>query len=349
MNDIILTLNDVSQEIRKVQAPVSQSMEQRLRNLIEASVAMVTSLNLQQWFERLQQAIAKRQFAEARLDETGNRLREAREELRDLEPARLLKFMVCTTCWLVCSAGEFAITWSTLPFVLNIPEDSALGIAISAVVVAMLTVIEWVIARALEEPYQMTRNSVGTMTRGHRGVTMGLMAAFLALLLAGNLYTVRVLASAREESVKLRQNLEQQNSEGLLEIDQQVIDRAITAVSIAVVIDGSILFLVMIADLKNLDRRLRATLRAATHGRRLPGRERAFLEARAAEAAQQRVWDDREVRIAAVQAEFRERCLFELQTARERTQPGPPAPSTEQLVDRTLSRGMARPAMVEAA
>jgi hypothetical protein len=95
---------------------------------------------------------------------------------------------------------------------------------------------------------------------------------------------------------------------------------------------------------KNLDRRARARVRAMIYGRRLPGCERAFLEAESREAARQRVWDERESRIAAVQAEFRDRCLLDLQTVLDQKGPDEPILSTDEMVNRALSRGRRRAA-----
>src|SRR5262249_47571704 len=158
----------------------------------------------------------------------------------------------------------------------------------------------WVLARVLEEPYLAARQSVNAMTRVQRRVAHAAMLLFLLAVLVGNVFTIQLLAKAREESVKLRQVLENTDSEtGDVVVDQAAINRAITAVSLAVVVDGSILFLVMIADLKNLDRRIRANIRFVLGKRRLPPRERAYLEAQAKEASCHETWNNREARVEA--------------------------------------------------
>jgi len=351
MEDVILTLNDVSREIQKIEAPLTRSQEDRMRGLIESSANMLAPINFQYWFEKLQRAMGKWRLFAARVAEARARLQEAELELKTGKPAHLLNVIVCTVCWLVCLAGEFAFTYTTLPFILNIEEDNILGIALSALVVAMLTVLEWALARGLEEPYQEARNVLGRRKPLH-WLGIGIMAAFLITLFAGNLYTVRLLASARQESSAYRDCLEQMKNQGSLGaaansrpcsqlIDQATVDRAITAVSVAVVVDGSILFLVVLADLENLYRRYRVKRTAAAQRRRLPDLERTLAEAQAETAARQHLWDQREVRIAAIREGFRARCNFELDTRLAAVYVEPPIPELERLVAMALAQAPA--------
>jgi len=355
MEDVILTLNDVSREIQKINAPLTRFQEDRLRGLIESSANMLAPINFQHWFEKLQQALGKWRLLAARVAEARARLQQAELELKTGKPAHLLKVIVCAVCWLVCLAGEFAFTYTTLPFILNIEEDNILGIALSALVVAMLTVLEWALARGLEEPYQEARNVLGPRRPLH-WLGIGIMAAFLITLFAGNLYTVGLLASARQESIAFRDSLERMKNsvpagmlansshpdvQSVAEPNRKVIDRAITVVSVAVVVDGSILFLVLVVDLENLYRRFRANRTAAAQRRRLPDLERVLGEAEAEAAARQHVWDQREERIAAIRESFHARCHFELDTRLAAVHIEPPIPDLERLVAKALAHAPA--------
>jgi hypothetical protein len=350
INTVILTFDDVREQIRKAVTPLGAAAEKGLRELIEASVQIVRQINRQRWFEELEAAKAKTELARSRFEETRRQLGAVREDLSRMEPARMLKTLVCLLCWAICMAGEFAITWSTIPFVLNVPENGVLGIAVSAVVVAMLTVMEWVLARALEEPYQKVTQSAGSSARWSRFTVRAMMASFLLLLLLGNLYTVRLLADAREESIKLRQNLERDNGDDAIAVDRGVINRAIGAISVAVVVDGAVLFLMVLGDVRNIDRRLRARHRARVYEGRLPAQEEAYLRARATEAVHQQVWDEREERADSIAADYRNRCLVELQAVLDQKVPEPRPLTTEELVEAALARGaVGRRSLAEAA
>jgi hypothetical protein len=336
-------LTDVTKEIRAAEAPVSSAMQEKLTSRIDSAVQALAPINEQEWWQSLQTAIAVHQLATSDYQESEDEMRAAHAELKSHSLAQLIRFVVCLLCWFTCIAGEFAITYSTLPFLLDIPEDSFLGVAISAVVVAMLTVVEWGIARVLEEPWSRASDAAHAMSGVLRAAISSIMVVFVVVLLAGNVYTVQLLSPAREEAMKLRENLTNQNTAPPAPVDQPTIDRAITAISVAVVIDGSILFLALLADLRSLDRRMRARLQLWRLSRRLPELRNAMLQAQAAEAVQQRQWDERVSRIAALQAEFRDRCMCELQAAMERKPPAMPELTTEQRVDLILARGRRRP------
>jgi len=335
----IVTTSNAGELIRTLVAPVSAAVEKHVRDMINASASLVRELNVQRWFEELEQAKAATQLAHSQVEEIKQHLADSLRELAQSGPANIAKLVVCLLCWVVCAAGEFAITWSTIPFVLNIPEDSFLGVAVSAVPVAALTVLEWVIARALEEPYQAAVKSVDIAPSPRRRMAKGLMGAFLGILLVGNLYTVRLLANAREESATLRRNLERDAGETEEPVNTRIIDQAIIAVSLAVVVDGALLFLLATRDLKNLGRRARARVRVALCRQRLPALEGAYLGARADEAGRARIWDEREARAGVVVEEFRSRHLLELQQILDREPATRPPVALEEMVDAALARG----------
>lgn len=343
----VLTTTVAEEAIRRLTPPVSEAVQARVYELIDADARVVRTLNLRRWFAELEKAKAAAQYSLLRLEETRRRLAAAWRDLEQSEPVKLLKAFLCFLCWIACAGGEFAITWSTIPFALNIPEESFLGIVVSAIPVAALTVLEWAIARALEEPYQEAFRSysatVHTASRFRRLSAHVLMGVFLAVLIAGNLYTVRLLASARGQAATLRHNLERGADEAEQAVDEAVIDRAIVAVSVAVVVDGALLFLIMWGDVKSLNLRLRASLRIALDGRRLTRREKTYLDARAVEASIQRDWDERVERVDAIVEDFKARRLLELRQVLDREVVAATR-TLDEIVDDILVRSATSPA-----
>lgn len=334
----VLTTKEVGETISRLAVRVSPEAEKHMRNFIETSSRLVRHMNLQFWFEMLERARAASQVASNSLQRTNHALEAAQRDLSQTEPTHTLRLLVWFLCWLTCAAGEYVITWSTLPFVLNVPEDTLLAFAISAVPVAALTVLEWVIARALEEPYQHAIESLATLSKLRHRMVQGTMTLFLLLLLAGNLATIRLLAHAREESVKLRQVLTQDVSgTGEVSVDYAVINSAVMAVSMAVVVDGALLFLLAMNDLKKLNQRMSAQVRALIYRRKLSRSEHASHFAEAEKKKWENRWNDRVAFADWIAEDFRNKHLLDLQQVLDRKFPQPASPSLEEIVNMALS------------
>jgi len=251
-------------------------------------------------------------------------------------------------CWAICVVGEFSITWQTLPFALNVSSHSFLGVAIGAVPVAALTVVEWVLARGVEHPYQEALTTLSAASTWRRWAANTVMGIFLVLLLVGNIQTIRLLGYAREESAKLHRIYENRSQERPTadsapaepEVNYQIINKAIMAVSVAVVVDGALLLLLGMHDLDKFGRRLNARFRVTVYHRWSEKAEKVLSEAQPVENAWTKVWEEREKRGEIIEEEFRRQHLVKLQEVLDRKPPIAAHVSIEAMVDEILMRGL---------
>lgn len=147
----------------------------------------------------------------------------------------------------ICFAAEFALSWVTLPFVLNVRRSSPIGVALGLAPATALLVLEVVFARLIEDPWQKLRRAA--QSRWPRAGAAVLMAVFLLALGAANVYTVYYLAEAREEISRVHHAL-LQDAEAAQTLDREVVRRAIILVSLVVTVDGALFALLGIRELR---------------------------------------------------------------------------------------------------
>ena len=139
------------------------------------------------------------------------------------------------------------------------------------------------------------------------------MITLLLGLAAGNLYTVLLLAEAREESARAQHNLMRDEGEETVKVDYAIINRAIVAVSLCVTVDGALFLLLALEEGRGIRsrrrwRRLVQHLRAAHEE---AARTLQEIEAEARGLEQGRA--DLESRAQVLAERFRCQCLFELE------------------------------------
>jgi hypothetical protein len=162
------------------------------------------------------------------------------------------KVVIWSLCGLACFAAEFVLSWRSLCFVLNVDRASVLGILLGLAPPSGLAVLEVVLARLFEEPWQRLRATGG----GRRWLVTAAMGVLLMSLAAGNVMMVVHLAKAREEAARVERILSDPDDPGDAEIDQAAIDRAVLSVSLLVTLDGAVFLLLSLQAGAELGRRL---------------------------------------------------------------------------------------------
>ena len=325
-------IRSASALIDSIAVPPSDLGRRRLEHLIEQESHSLMNAYRERQYAGLHEAIAHRDQARARIDQTAAALAEA-EALRrrieqDPDPG-WVRTLICAFCALACFAAEFALTWQALTFVLNVPKYSALGILLGLAPPSALAVLEVVFLRTIERPWQRLRTASGLST-WRRVAAAATMLLFLVSLGWGNLYTVLLLAEAREEAANAQYNLTREDNEEPVEVNRDVIHRAILAVSVCVTLDGAVFLLLAFEEGdafrdRRRSRRLSKTARAG-HDAAVS----ALLESEAGLSTVQISMQSLETGAQVLAERFRHQCLFELEQRRHKLRCETP---TAQLVE----------------
>jgi hypothetical protein len=288
----IVELRSVLNLVDTLPAPLTAATREHLEEALELEARQVERAFRQRTLEEVETAGAE--FATARREaaECDGRLSEWTARLAVCEQSPhggWLRTAVFALCAIACFAAEFALTWETLPFLLDVRKYSWLGVALGLAPTTALLILDVVLARLLEEPWQRLAQP-GAQSPWQRRAVRTLMALFLVGVAWGNVQTVLYLAEAREEAAK------QKAVDGIaalkpVEVDTGAILRAILAVSLVVTVDGAMFFLLGLQDGRRLGQLARARLRCrslARESRKLAsGRDSA--EARL--AVKRNAWD----------------------------------------------------------
>jgi len=312
--ETILTGAGIAALAESLPKPVSAAAAQMVRDKIDAQAELVKVANAGKLLREWEAAKAVTKSALGACEKHLRWHEEALREFAAVEPAHLLRIVIWGFCALICASAEFALTWETLPFILNVAKRTFLGVMLGAAPAAGVAVLEVGIAAVLAACSRVMLQQMDS-SRLRKCAAWGLLALSIGLLIGGNVYTVRILADAREEVAKVRRNLERQDGEAEAEVNQGVIKEAIVAVSVAVTIDGAIFLMLLMEDFKRLDRRVKIGIRIALMRRREGRLHNALHQAEAEEKYREQRWGAREEFLKAVVEEYRQECLLELQRA----------------------------------
>jgi hypothetical protein len=230
--------------IRSVTWPFSQEARQYFSVTVEAEAQEYGLIQIRESLESLVKAQAVEAASKAIFDDTNAHLTNAEHELQKIKPGRWSKATLFDLSAFACFIAEFAFTFVTLPFLLNVAPGSFLGVMLAAAPTTAMIVLDVVIARLFENPWQAIQEMKST-SRLRRVLFIGLMAGWLTVLAVANLYVVVLLADAREEASLIYQRLTDPEAEITNEngYDRQIVKKAILAVSVLVTLDGALLLL----------------------------------------------------------------------------------------------------------
>lgn len=212
-------------------------------------------------------AVAEHERVRAAVQAFKSRLASIDEASRRIEPGSWWGFAAGAAGVVVCFGAEFGVSLKTLPYILNIDEQSLYGLAIAAAPPAAVAVFDLLLAELLERPWERLRLAARSWGRT---VLWTVRCAVLTVAIVGNLFMLRDVARAREES--MRADLAASSGDGVSAaavIDRDIVNRAVLSVSIWVCLDGAFFMLLGVSN-----------------GRRLMDRRRAERELRSAQAEQ---------------------------------------------------------------
>ena len=307
----------------------------------ELHTALVKSLDVE--CGQLEQSVRDQEFARVLAAEGAeelalNRLQEARQAFVEADqaakahPARgsWVKAVIWTICGTACFAAEFVLTWTALCFVLNVERFSILGVLLGLAPPSGLAVLEVVLARLFEEPWQRVRAAAASPRGLLVHITMGVLLMALA---AGNGLTILHLAKAREEAGKATRALADTHSTAPVQIDQEAIDRAVLSVSLLVSIDGALFLLLSLAEGARLRTRIRIDREVKRSRNEFLRVEGELASAQSATGRARESWKtvDEKARLCADR--YRTQCIYRMA---EKTAASQMSRPIEELVDRSL-------------
>ena len=151
---------DPIEDIDRLQAPVGAATVTALRGRIEAELDLIVESNRERWIAARERAAASVQLIEQRLTGLGADLAAISHDLDCCDPVRALAILVLVPSVMTCLGAEFAWTFQTLPFLLDLPRWSGLGIAVSALPVAAVTAMEWALVALFVDRVHAFRSAV---------------------------------------------------------------------------------------------------------------------------------------------------------------------------------------------
>jgi hypothetical protein len=265
-----ITTRNSSLHVERVEMPAAANLlpDLKLPLRTEARESFVAILDAE--CGQLRRAVTNQEYstmrnAEADAELAAARLQGARAALEQAKTAAdaadrrgsWLKIVIWAVCASACFAAEFVLSWNALCFVLNVEKFTVLGVLLGLAPPSGLAVLEVVIARLFEDPWQELRFSAASTRRTFVRVAM---AVLLLALAAGNGITIWHLAKAREVAVQLEDVLNRNlapdaTEKELAKLDRTAIDRAVLWVSLLVSIDGAIFLLLSLGAGKEIHNR----------------------------------------------------------------------------------------------
>jgi hypothetical protein len=317
--------------IESASLPFSERERRYLQDAIDQESRSLVAAYRHGQNELLHDAVANRQQALARHEEAVADLTAAAADEQSMREAPgWLKVVICGICALACFAAEFALTWQALTFVLNVPKYSMLGILLGLAPPSALAALEIVILRLVEGPW---RSYSAGASIWRRTVVVACMFVFLSGLAWGNIYTVLLLAEAREEAARAQYNLMREDGEQIIEVNQDAIDRAIQAVSVCVTVDGALFLLLALEEGRAARKRRLCTLRLKDARNRQAGSSADLARAESRLATIRTSLEALDATAEIFAERFRNQCLFELEQRIAKFRSETPIP---QLVERGL-------------
>ncbi len=306
--------------INSIRLPLAETAKQAIVEAIDVEGNQVADACRQEHREKLETARSAEKSAEVQVEQARSEFTEAEKDSRSKEdePDSLIRMIVAYAGSVSCSVCEFVLTWNTLPFILSVPQFSFNGVMLALAPTTALAILEVALARLIEEPWRKAR--LGASHPGNRKSVV-VMTVFLVLLSASNILMVAWLAMAREEASNARRNLERVEGEAEVKVKEEVLNRAIMAVSICVAIDGALFYLLGLEEWRRRRERLKGQERVDRLREDL-GQFQAHYAAAAKQAAiVQGAWDSVDARAVAVAEHYRARLMFQLEQVANHPRP----------------------------
>lgn len=306
-----------------------------LLQVVEAECGQIARSIVQDLHADIHTAEADADSLRARVSEARARFDDANQQANEVSRhGSWIKVAIWSIFAVACFAAEFVLTWTALCFVLNVPRMTVLGVLLGLAPPSGLAVLEIVLARLFEEPWQKLRRETGSGKKLAINVVMGILLMSLA---AGNAVMITHLAKAREESAKLQRILSDPASTGTGDVDQGAIDTAILLVSVLVSVDGAVFLLLSLGEgaaLAGRSRLQRRLVNARAAWELLEGAETG-LKARVGALREDLRTADHKAALAAERYRAHCRFLTAQKDAAERLRP------IDELVDRAFRKRLA--------
>jgi len=132
-------------------------------------------------------------------DRLVEKLQRAEEHLSQVPQGNWLWAMICLACAVIGLSAEYAFTYETLPFLLEIPKGDTLAFFVAAAPVTSVVMLDMVMWRLIEEPWRTARNANPQNRSAWGWIPLLVMGLFLVSIGAMLLYTTGLLAEIREE------------------------------------------------------------------------------------------------------------------------------------------------------
>jgi hypothetical protein len=286
--------------IRSLQTPCAAAEVSEIKRMIEVEAAQVDEACRQETHTAMETARQNHKQLQAQVQEHRPSVERAKSEFEKAESNRGNFILIVTAIafFIACMVAEWDITWTTLPYSLGIKQHSFAGVMLSLAPTTGLAILKVVIAILIWDPWQKLRSEASASPRKAPKIVMAL---FLIVVGAFTVFTIAMLAEARSEIVKLKDQVRNESrvvigaSEKKVAADKEKINRAVYVVSICLAINGALFFLIGLTELNKLTAYLRSLVILAWLWRRQAGIEVKLAQAETHLAEKTKDWENIEV------------------------------------------------------
>jgi hypothetical protein len=259
--------------VKSLVYPLDQETRAAVFAWMDASSEQLKDAVIRDKHERLEAARAASKHVQWRCGEHAPRVAESEAAWRRIAPGSFICGLAMTPFVASCMGMEFVISWIALSQLFGVSPDSVLGVMLGVGPTAALAVLKVVVARLFEDAYQDLLRGLVQSPKS-RFIVRTCMVAFLIAVAVLNVYTIVVQAKVREEvSIAAAALLKNDDVTDFTPVRSEA---AVMATSLAVSINGAILFVIMWNEFGCWSRRRSA--------RKTLAADRATMEALNAEA-----------------------------------------------------------------
>ncbi len=234
--------------LAELSSPLTDDQANGLRSLANTEGAQIGSAFRQDEHDKLETAQTAKNHLEDKRKTISARLAAVEQELAKyrIDPGSVILLVFYALCFAACVVAEYDVSSGTITWALSLkPGFTATMLALACAVSPVI--LKWPITQLIWEPWQQARSQADHPDRKRRYV---ILAIFLLGIATLTIYTIALLADARSIISHIKDVLAVGGD--ISGIDRTVVNRSIYFLSIALAVNGSLFFILMMEEKNKL-------------------------------------------------------------------------------------------------
>lgn len=287
--EVVIRVGTFDERLDAVDLPLVGPVRERLVGLLEAEAVHVGLMVRGEKHREYACAVEGEALAQSRMEEARHQLDAAEATLTRLQQGTVAILGALLACFAACFWAEYVLNAAVVPWLLSVPRDSWLGIALSMAPATAPVVLDRVFVAVFhaDDTWEALRSKVlSPLNVALRGAVR---YAFFAAVGALTLYEIWLLAASRGVASFLKNN----GTETVItSVQQQAIDQSLIVLSVAVTVSAALFYVFGVHEWHRI-RAFRAAKKAVSQMRALYDQCRnGHAAAKTERVARQRIWDE---------------------------------------------------------